>query len=132
MKKIVYLFDENLRLFIDMDWIYKILSQCRIGILHKPLSFYYKSPMRDGAFIKKHAYIFISKHRDTMKQISLLEEMCFLSTIHWYIAIAYDAHKEFGPAIYHYLVGLLLMPFRRPGNYFNVLKLCFCWIRKKL
>lgn len=129
--KITEFFDENLRLFADLDWLYRTLHHCKIGIVHKPLARYYKSPMRPGSYIKEHAAIFIAKYKNTLKKLSFFERSCFFSTINWYIALAYDYHNEYGQAIPYYIRGFMFMPFRRLGNYFHVLKLCFSKIIDK-
>ncbi len=131
-EKITEFFDEDLKLFADMDWLHRVLVHSKIGILHKPLSFYYKSPMRDGDHVREHALIFAAKYKNTLKKISWLKKRHFFSTLNWYIALAYEAHKKYRMAIYHYLIALWFIPFRRPGNYFHIFKLCFSFLGSKL
>lgn len=130
-EKLTICFDENLKLFADMDWLYRILLHYKIGVLHEPLSYYYKSPMRSGDYIKEHAFIFLRKHEKTIQALSFKEKRRLFGTIHWYIALAYDAHGNFGLALHHFLRGLKFVPFRRVGNHIYILKLFLRWIVKR-
>lgn len=125
-------FDENLRLFADMDWLYRTLGNARIGILHEPLSRYYKSPMRDGVYIKERADIFLNKYQEVISKLSFTEKRKFYSTINWYVAVAYDHHKNYQAAIHHYVRGLWLMPFRHVGNYLNLCRLIYRFSLEKI
>jgi len=125
-------FDESLKLFVDMGWLYQIAQKSKILVLHSPLSIYYKSPMRSGDYIKHHAKIFLMKFNDEFKTFSVWQRISSYAVINWYIAIAYDFHRQYRPAIYHYGLGLCFNPIRRPGNYLHLLKLAYLMIKEKI
>lgn len=130
-EKITEYFDEHLRLFADLDWLYRILSNCKIGILHEPLSYYHKAPMRTGEHVEQHAKIFMAKYDAIQAKLNFFERKQFHSTIYWYIAVAYNAHNSYRSALHYYILGLVKWPFRNPGNYIYLFNLLFKWLLEK-
>lgn len=122
-------FNENLMLFADMDWLYRVLKNCKIITLPKPLAYYYKAPMRKGDYIKKHAHIYLSSIRETINTLSYLDKRRLNATILWYIALAYDAHNSYYQAIRYYIKSLRSWPIRRLGNYFHIFKCILLYMK---
>lgn len=116
-------FDENLKLFADMDWLYRLLKESSIKVLHKPLALYYKAPMRSGDYIHEHAVIFLKKYENEIKKFSWFQKNCFKSVVNWYVAIAYDQNGFPNKALKYYLLGLIQNPFRHIGNYVHIMKI---------
>lgn len=129
--KITEYFDENLKLFADIDWLYRTLLSCKIGILHEPLSYYYKAPMRTGEYVEYHAKILIKKYTYILTNLSFIERRRFYSTVYWYIAVSYNSHNSYKLALFFYGLGLINWPFRRLGNYAHLLFLLFKWLTRK-
>lgn len=130
-EKITVLFDEDLRLFADLDWLFRILSNCSIAIQHEPLAYYHKSPMRTGDHVEYHAAIFLKKYINIIKKLSFIKKRRFYSTINWYIALSYDFYNHYGAALRYFILGLINWPFRRPGNYVHICNIFWKLMMKK-
>lgn len=124
-------FDEQLKLFVDMDWLLRILNYCTISTQNVPLTYYYQSPIREGDFVKFHAKKFVQKINSVKPLKSFLQKLEFYSTINWYIGVAYDANSENIKASFYFVKSMLLNPIRSPFNYFHIVKLILKSILRK-
>ncbi len=115
-------FDEDLRLFTDLDWVYRVVQHATIGILHEPLSYYHKAPMRPGDYIAQRVDQFYGKYADHLAQWPVLERMKVKSQMNWYIATAYKGNNHNFKAAKHYALGILQCPVRHPGHYIECVK----------
>ncbi|MBN8521971.1 MAG: glycosyltransferase family 2 protein [Alphaproteobacteria bacterium] len=118
-----HLFDENLRLFTDLDWLYRVTQTATIKILHEPLAYYHKAPMRPGDYILKRAETFEEKYKDHWRTWPLKKRLQVKSVINWYVAHAYAGCHEPGKAARHFALGILQNPIRHPGHYVDCLKM---------
>jgi glycosyltransferase involved in cell wall biosynthesis len=115
------IFDESMRLFIDLDWLYRISERENIDILHTPLTYYHKAPMRSGDYIKKHVDIFLQKYEPLLKSWSFFNRLKVYACMNWYVAHAYLANGNYLAASRYFFKGIFQSPIRHPGNYFNAL-----------
>lgn len=118
-----HLFDENLRLFTDLDWLYRVTQDAKIKILHEPLAYYHKAPMRPGDYILKRAETFEEKYKEHWRTWPLRKRLQVKSVINWYVAHAYAGCNQPGKAARHFALGILQNPLRHPGHYVDCLKM---------
>jgi len=115
-------FDEDLRLFADLDWLYRVAQKADLRILHEPLSYYHKAAMRPGEYIAQRAKIFLDKKADMLRGWPLHRRLQVRSCMNWYIAHAYHAHGKNIDAARHFAMGILQAPIRHPGHYIQFVK----------
>lgn len=120
------LFDESMRLFIDLDWLYRVSQRADIRILHEALTYYHKAPMRAGDYISMRVRIFMDKYKTHLQTWPVWKRFQVYACMNWYIAHAYEGNGQYMPAARHFGLGILQSPFRHPGQYFHAAK---CFVR---
>lgn len=120
-------FDESLRLFVDVDWLYRVVSRgAIIRVMHSGLAYYHKAPMRHGGYVKEHAAIFMKKYEPVIAGWPWYKRRQVYAYMNWNIAFGYQGNHHYFMAAYYFLRGILQWPVRNPKHYFfvplNVLK----------
>ncbi len=123
-------FNESMRLFIDLDWLFRISQRLDIRIMHEALTYYHKAPMRSGNYIDAQVKIFMSKYEPLLKKWTLLKKLQVHSCMNWYIAHGYEGNGQFFKATCYFILGIFQNPVRNPKQYFFPLK-CLARIIKK-
>lgn len=113
-------FDESLRLFVDVDWLYRVSKQANIKVMHEGLAYYHKAPMRSGAYVEEHAIIFLNKYKALLDTWPWHKRQQVISYMEWNIAFGYQGNQEYYRAAYHFLRGILIWPLRNPKYYLFV------------
>lgn len=116
------LFDESMRLFIDVDWLYHVSQHADIRIMHEALTYYHKAPMRAGDYVSAHAKIFMNKNKKFLKNWPLYKKLQAYSCINWSIAHAYEGNGQYVRATCYFILGILQAPVRNPMQYFHPVK----------
>lgn len=118
------IFDESMRLFIDLDWLYRVSQQSKLMIMHDGLSYYHKAPMRQGDYIRERVDIFMQKYQHVLEKWPWYKRRQVHACMDWYIAHAYEANKQNLQAARYFVGGILQWPVRRPGQYLHAV-ICF-------
>ena len=118
------IFDESMRLFIDLDWLYRVSQRADIRIMHEALTYYHKAPMRAGDYISMRVKIFMEKYRAHLRTWPLWKRLQVYACMNWYIAHAYEGNHQYMPAAKHFALGILQSPIRNPGQYVHTAR-CF-------
>lgn len=117
-------FDETLKLYVDMDWLYRYSGRYKVSILHDPLIYYHKAPMRNGDSILYAYKAYLSKHHDEFKKLTFLEKAKTLSNFNYHVSIAYYYHGVFRAALKYNFISIFSWPIRSPYVYLETAKLC--------
>lgn len=124
-------FDENLRLFVDVDWLYRVAQTARLMIMHEGLAYYHKAPMRDGAYVKDRADKFMDKYSKVIADWPWYKKLQVISYMNWNVAFGYEGNRHYYMAAYYFLRGIMLWPVRNPKHYLfvplNILKGIVRW-----
>lgn len=123
-------FDESMRLFIDLDWLYRISQRSNIQIMHEALTYYHKAPMRPGDYIDKRVKIFMKKYEPLLRKWPLRKRLQVRSCMNWYVAHAYEANKQYIKSFLYFTLGIFQSPIRNPKQYFHPLKCLIRGIKK--
>lgn len=116
------LFDESMRLFIDLDWLYRVSLRSDLRIMHEALTYYHKAPMRSGEYIKMRAGIFMNKYKPILRGWPLYKKLQVYSCMNWNIAHGYEGNGRYAKAAFYFTLGILQCPVRHPGHYLHVAK----------
>lgn len=116
------LFDEQMRLFIDLDWLYRVSQRADIRIMHEPLTYYHKAPMRSGDYISMRVKIFMKKYAPILKTWPFYKKAKVHACMNWYIAHAYEGNGQYLLAACYFVLGIIQSPLRRPSQYFHPVK----------
>lgn len=115
-----HLFDESLRLFVDVDWLYRVSQHADIRVMHEGLAYYHKAPMRSGSYVEEHAIIFLDKYKALLDGWPWYKRLQAISYMQWNIAFGYHGNKDYYRAAYHFLQAILIWPIRNPKYYLFV------------
>ncbi|HBR68373.1 MAG TPA: hypothetical protein DEA55_03250 [Rhodospirillaceae bacterium] len=118
------LFDETMRLFIDLDWLYRVSQRADIRIMHEALTCYHKAPMRAGDYVLSHVKVFMEKYRQKLQKWPFYKRWQVYSCMNWSVALAYEGNGHYMSAVRHFVPGILQSPVRNPGQYYHVFR-CF-------
>ncbi len=115
------IFDESMRLFIDLDWLYHVSQRADLRIMHEALTYYHKAPMRAGDYISVRVQVFMNKYKAHLKEWPLYKRLQVYSCMNWYVAHAYEGNGNYMKAAGHFFLGILQAPVRNPRQYFQPL-----------
>jgi glycosyltransferase involved in cell wall biosynthesis len=113
------IFDESMRLFIDLDWLYHVSQRADLRIMHEGLTYYHKAPMRAGDYIGARVQVFMNKYKTHLKTWPLYKRLQVYACMNWYVAHAYEGNGQFIKAARHFFLGILQSPVRNPRQYFH-------------
>ena len=113
------MFDESMRLFIDLDWLYQVSKRADLRIMHEALTYYHKAPMRAGDYISARVQVFMNKYKAHLKTWPYYKRLQVYSCMNWYIAHAYEGNGYHIKAAGYFLLGILQSPIRNPRQYFQ-------------
>lgn len=117
-----HFFDESMRLFIDVDWLYRVSCHSILYVMHEALTYYHKAPMRSGDYVKMRGKIFMDKYKDILKTWPFYKRLQAYSCMNWSIAHGYQGNGEHMKAARHFALGIFQAPIRNPKHYFEPLK----------
>jgi glycosyltransferase involved in cell wall biosynthesis len=117
------LFDESLRLFVDIDWFCRVLREFKFGYLRKPLCIYYKADMRSGDLVQQKAEDFLAKWHCEIRKMFFWQSFKAYAFVYASIGLAYQAHAEYRKAFLYMLRAVLLNPIRHPKTYLSLFRL---------
>lgn len=119
-------FDESLRLFVDVDWLYRVSQHADIRVMHAGLAYYHKAPMRSGAYVKERADIFMQKYAPVIAPWPWHKRRQVYAYMNWNVAFGYEGNGHYFMAAWYFLRGLASWPVRNPKYYLfvplNILK----------
>lgn len=115
-----HMFDESMRLFIDVDWLYRVALHADLRIMHEALTYYHKAPMRSGDYVKMRGKIFLEKYKPILKNWPLYKRLQAYSCMNWSIAHGYEGNGQDLKAARYFALGILQSPIRHPGHYFHL------------
>ncbi len=119
-------FDESLRLFVDVDWLYRVAQHADIRVMHEGLAYYHKAPMRAGSYVREHADIFMKKYGRVIAPWPWYKKCQVRAYMNWNVAFAYQLNQHHFMAAWYFLRGIGLWPLRNPKHYLfvplNILK----------
>lgn len=113
--------DENLPLFVDLDWLCRLTQRYEVKMLPPVVARYYKAPMRRGEFVESAVLMFRTKNSRLLKTFSLIDRLRIRSRFYNYISLAYAANGPWHRFIVFRTLHFLFNPFQHPGNYFHFL-----------
>ena len=113
------IFDESMRLFIDLDWLYHVSQRADLRVMHEALTYYHKAPMRAGDYIGARVQVFMNKYKAHLKTWPFYKRLQVYSCMNWYIAHAYEGNGHYINAARHFFLGILQSPFRNPRQYLH-------------
>jgi glycosyltransferase involved in cell wall biosynthesis len=114
-------FDENLPLFVDLDWLCRFLEYFEIAKVNQVLIRYYKAPMRKGEFVENAVGKFVKLNDGYLRKYSWLERLRIKSQFYNYISFGYEANGPWRKFVWTRFLHLLLNPVQNPGNYVHFL-----------
>ncbi len=121
-----HFFDESLRLFVDVDWLYRVSQHTALRVIHGGLAYYHKAPMRSGEYVKAHAIIFMKKYGPVIAGWPWYKRRQVYAYMNWNIAFGYQGNCHYFMAAYYFLRGIVQWPVRNPKYYLfvpiNILK----------
>lgn len=119
-------FDEELRLFVDVDWLYRVSQTATLRVMHEGLAYYHKAPMRHGAYVKERADIFMERYRPVISDWPWHKKQQVYAYMDWNVAFGYQGNRHYFMAANYFLRGIMKWPLRHPKYYLfvplNILK----------
>jgi glycosyltransferase involved in cell wall biosynthesis len=126
-----HFFDEALRLFVDVDWLYRVSQTATLHVMHEGLAYYHKAPMRDGAYVKERADIFMEKYKPVIANWRWYKRQQVHAYMDWNVAFGYQGNRHYFMAAYYFFRGIIKWPVRHPKYYLfvplNILKGIVRW-----
>jgi len=115
-------FDENLPLYVDVDWFCRFLDKHRVISINEPYTVYYKASLRDGTFVETAAKIFVEKNAALIERFPRSERRLIFAQLHENVAVSHKANGNRGGFRRALIRSLIANPKRRPGVYVELIE----------
>jgi len=110
-------YDESLPIFVDLDWLCRLLSSYDIVKMDEVHARYHKSPMRRGELLADGVAKFEAKNAIYLSSFNLIDRFRIKSQFYNYISLAYAANGPWWKFVVNRFLHLATNPFQHPGNY---------------
>ncbi|MCH8157675.1 MAG: glycosyltransferase family 2 protein [Nitrospinae bacterium] len=110
-------YDESLPIFVDLDWLCRLLSLYEIVKLDDVHARYHKSPMRRGEMLADGVRKYEAKNADHLNSFKWIDRIRIKSQFYNYISLAYAANGPWWKFIVSRFLHFAANPFQHPGNY---------------
>lgn len=87
-------FDETMKLYVDLDWICRFLKSYRMAAINEMFSVYRKADFRPGDFVDAAATEFASKNDDLLRSWGWWTYRQAMAQLKWDAAASYQANGE--------------------------------------
>ena len=114
-------YDENLPLFVDLDWLCRLTRKYTVVKINHPYARYHKAPMRDGEPMELAVKIFEKKNQKYLKSFSRLQRLRIKSSFLNYISLAYLANGPWKSYIKTRIQQVLHDPIQHPWTYIHLI-----------
>lgn len=114
-------YDENLPIFVDLDWLCRLTSKYTVRKINKPYARYHKAKMRRGEFLENGVKKFVEKNKTYLSGFSKPQQLRIKSQFYNYISLSYLANGPKRAYLASRLKHIMLYPFRNPWTYIQLL-----------
>ena len=110
-------FDEDLPIFVDLDWLCRLTQTNRILKTDAVVAKYHKAPMRPGEFLETGVLEFKRKNRAYLRRFPLSFRAKIEAQFYNHVSSAYAENGPWRRYVRTRFLCLLLAPNKRIGNY---------------
>ena len=121
--------DEELPLFVDLDWLCRLTQRYRVKMLSPFVARYHKAPMRRGEFVEMAVKKFEAKNARLLQSFSLPDRLRIKSQFQNFISLAYVVNGPWHRFMSSRLLYFMFNPFQRPKMYAHFFAAAFGLIR---
>jgi glycosyltransferase involved in cell wall biosynthesis len=115
------LFDETLKLYVDVDWLCRFLARARMIAQPEPYAMYHKAPDRSGKLVEAAAAAFQRKNVEIFSALSWIDRSRAKALLWQNAALGYKAEGNRLGLARTTALALLCNPFVPIGNYVELL-----------
>ena len=111
--------DEDLRLFVDLDWLCRLTEKYEVLMLPQIVAKYYKAPMRGGELVSDAVRKFEIKNSEMLRKFGLVDRLRIKSSFYNYVSLSFAANGPWSKFVKTRFLHLAFNPVQHPGNFLH-------------
>jgi glycosyltransferase involved in cell wall biosynthesis len=112
-------FDEELPLFVDVDWLCRYVRAQKVIKIPQPLTRYHKSPIRRGEVMERATALYVAKSAQYFASFGFVDRRRIMARLHSYISQSYEVHGPLSRFLSSRGRLLLAYPLQPPAVYIH-------------